>query len=176
MERFVTALSRVFGVIAAGALVVLMVAIVVDVVARQVGGGSVPSMVEIAESALVVSIFLGLSWALVTGAHVAVTLVMDRLGETLNRVVGIAVWILCSLVTLWLVFATGQRALSSTERGETRMGLVMWPLWPLRWVIVIGFAALALACVVNVVRVSTRRLPMGSTDDPESGVAHAGAE
>jgi len=171
MERFVTGLSRVFGVIAAVAIVVLMVAIVIDVVFRQLTGRSLPSMVEISETALVVSIFLGLAWALVTGAHVAVTLVADRLGARTNRVLGIVVWVLCTAISVWFIAAASLRAMVSTDLNETRMGLVMWPLWPLRWVIVVGFVALALGCVVNLLRALRGREELGGSAPPElSGI------
>lgn len=157
MEAIVKGLSRVFGVIAASAVVVLMLAITADVVFRWITGRSLPSMAEISETALVVSIFLGLAWALVTGAHVAVTLLADRLGPGPNRVFGVVAWALCTAVGAWFVIATALRAATSTELGETRMGLVQWPIWPLRWVIVVGFAALTLGCIANLVRAARGR-------------------
>lgn len=153
MERFVIGLSRAMGVIAASAIVVLMGAIVTDVVTRYLTGASMPAMVELSESALVVSIFFGLAWAGATGAHVSVTLVTDRLAAPVNRILATAVWVLSSLFVAWLGFATYGRAMNATARGETRMGIVEWPMWPLRWVIVAGFLALLSVCLVNLLRV-----------------------
>ncbi|GGH44786.1 TRAP transporter small permease [Microbacterium album] len=170
MEAVVKGVSRVLGIVAAFAVVVLMVAIVIDVVFRRLTGRSLPSMVEVAETSLVAAIFLGLAWALVTGAHVAVTLLTDRLGPRANRVLGVVAWILCTGIGVWFTIGTGLRAMTSTGLGETRMGLVMWPLWPLRWIIVVGFAVLTAACVLNLVRALRGRELLGDTTvRPELG-------
>lgn len=176
MERFVIALSRVMAVIAAAAIVVLMTAIVVDVTGRFVTNSSVPAMLEISEGALVVAIFFALAWAGVTGAHVSVTLLADRLGDGWNRVFDISAWVFCSLVVAWLTFASGARAASATRLNETRMGLVQWPTWPLRWIIVVGFAALLLVCLVNVARSVRHRAVLGRRNTEELIIAETASE
>lgn len=167
MERAVIAVSRVFGIIAALAVVVMMLAIVLDVVTRWVTGASLPAMVEISETSLVVSIFLGLSWAAVTGAHVSVSLVTDRLGKVAGRVTALIAWMLCTVMAAWYTWGTAHRALSSIERNEIRMGLVHWPIWPLRWVIAVGFLILTLVCIANVLRIIGNKRLLGAADsDP----------
>lgn len=166
MERLIISLSRAMGVIAALAIVILMAAIVTDVVTRYLTGSSMPAMVELSESALVVSIFFGLAWAGASGAHVSVTLVTDRISASVNRVLSIAVWTLTSLFVMWLTYATYGRAMNATERGETRMGIVEWPMWPLRWVIVAGFLALLFISLANLVRaLRGRDLLPGQVDE-----------
>lgn len=149
------------GVIGASAIVVLMVAIVIDVIVRYITGGSVPAMVEISMTALVVSIFFSLAWAGVDAAHVGVTLLADRMGPRTNRIFGLMTWGLGSFLTGWFVVATAERAFTATEAGETRMGLVEWPLWPLRWVIVAGFLSFLFVCLVNLARVARGHPAMG---------------
>ncbi|NUL45332.1 TRAP transporter small permease [Cellulosimicrobium funkei] len=165
MEAVVTAVSRIFGIVAALAVVVVMGAIVADVVTRWITGASLPSMVEISESALVVSIFLGLPWAAVTGAHVSVSLLTDRLGERAGRVMANIAWMFCSVMAAWFTWAAAGRAWGSTQLNETRMGLVEWPIWPLRWVIVVGFLVLTLTCLVNLLRINTGRRTLGESND-----------
>lgn len=167
MERAVIAASRVFGILGALAVVLMMVAIVLDVVTRWITGASLPAMVEISETSLVISIFLGLSWAAVTGAHVSVSLLTDRLGEVAGRVTSLIAWVLCTVMAAWFTWGTGIRALSATERNEIRMGLVQWPIWPLRWVIAVGFLILTLVCIANVLRIVGNRRLLGAADsDP----------
>ncbi|MDX2376350.1 TRAP transporter small permease [Microbacterium sp. LRZ72] len=168
MERFVIALSRIMAVIAAAAIVVLMSAIVVDVTGRYFTNSSVPAMLEISEGSLVVAIFFALPWAGVTGAHVAVTIVSSRVGPGWNRVFDLVVWVFCSLVVAWLTVASGTRAMSATRLNETRMGLVQWPVWPLRWIIAFGFAVLLLVCLVNLVRSLRGRAVLGAETSEES--------
>jgi len=167
MERFVRGLARVMAVISALAIVVLMFAIIADVTSRFFTGRTVPAMLEISESALVVSIFFGLAWAGVTGAHVAVTLLSDRLGPGANRIFEVAVWTLGSVLTTWFIYGSIIRAISATRLNEIRMGLVQWSMWPLRWVIVAGFVAFLLVCLVNLVRALRGRavLPAGTPEE-----------
>lgn len=153
LERWMRRGSALLGIIAAGALVVLMLATVVDVLARWITRASLPGMMELAETALVVSVFLGLAWTSVQGGHVAVTIVTERLKPALARAVSILIWALNTLILWWMSWALFMRAIQSTKMSETRFGLVQWPMWPLRWVIAIGLFFWAIVAVVNLVRV-----------------------
>lgn len=154
-----------FGVLAAGSLVVMMFAIIVDVVYRWVTNGSVPSLVEIAETSLVAAIFLGLGWTTVVGGHVSMSMITDRLPQGIARVVNTLTWTICSTITVWLVYSSVIRAISSTNTSETRMGFVQWPVWPTRWILVAGLICLLLACLVNLVRSLIGETPMAKTHD-----------
>ncbi|MFD1718392.1 TRAP transporter small permease subunit [Georgenia deserti] len=169
-ERLVVGLGRVMGVIGALAIVVLMLAIVIDVTARYLTNASVPAMLEISESALVVAIFFGLAWAGASGAHVSVTLVSDRLPRRTNAVLQVVVWGLATALSAWLLYAGFIRALDATSRGESRMGLIQFPLWPLRWAIVAGFTAFLLVCLANLIRSLRGRtiMPEGIAEQPRT--------
>ena len=85
-------------------------------------------------------------------------------------------WAFSSVVVAWFTFATGARAVSATRLNETRMGLVQWPTWPLRWVIVIGFAALLLVCLVNMIRSLRHRGVLGHRNTEELILAETASE
>ena len=104
------------------------------------------------ETVLVAAVFLGLAYTGATNGHIAVDLVTDRLPRRASRWVDAFGWSSTALILLWLAYATGARALESTEKNESRMGLVNWPLWPARWLIVVGLVATLLVAVVNVAR------------------------
>ena len=152
MERFVIAVSRFMAVLSALSIVVLMLAIAADVLMRFISKASLPGMLELAESSLVVAVFFGLGWAAVKGEHVAVTLITDRLGIKANAVISIVVWGLSSLFLGWMFYATTAKALDATRNLEERFGLVRWPLYPLRWVIAVGIAVFLLVALLNFVR------------------------
>lgn len=153
--------SAVLGVFAAGALVVLMLATVIDVIVRFIARASVPGMLEVAESALVTSVFLGLAWTSMQGGHVAVSIVTDRLTPALARAVSVVIWFLTAGLLAWMTFASVTRALQATSRNETRFGLVQWPVWPLRWVIAIGLGLWLVVAIANVVRTIRGRTAYG---------------
>jgi|UPI00038036A5 TRAP-type C4-dicarboxylate transport system permease small subunit len=155
------------GVIAALSLVVLMFAITLDVVVRYLTKASVPGMLEIAESCLVISIFFGLPLAAVRGEHVAVSLVTDRLGAAAARACALFAWAVTSLFLAWMSWASIVRALDATQRGEERFGLIRWPIWPMRWVIVVGLVVFFTVALLNVIRVIAGRETLGAQDDVE---------
>lgn len=164
MDRALRAMTAAFGVLAAGALVVLMLATVVDVVVRWISRSSVPGMLEVAETALVVAAFFGVAWTSIQGGHVAVSIVTDRLSPAVGRVVDIVVWVLSAGLLGWMVYANVARASLSTSLRETRFGLVQWPVWPMRWVIALGLALWLVVAVANIVRTFSGRLPYGEED------------
>jgi len=168
MERLTFRLSLALAIISAMSIVTLMLAITVDVIFRFVSRSSVPGLIELAESSLIVAVFFGLAWAGLKGEHVAVTLLSDRLGPSTNRVLDLVVWTLVSLFLTWMLYATTIRAISSTQASEERFGLVRWPLYPLRWVIVIGLAAFLVVAVTNLVRVLEGKRPLGSGNESDS--------
>ncbi|UOR00550.1 TRAP transporter small permease [Leucobacter allii] len=153
VDRAIRRMSAALGVIAAGALVVLMLATVLDVIVRWITRASVPGMIEVAETALVASVFLGLAWTSVQGGHVAVSIVTDRLRPGAARVVSALVWAVNTGMLAWLGYASVHRAALSTALAETRFGLVQWPVWPLRWIIAAGLALWTIVALVNLLRV-----------------------
>lgn len=164
MQRIINSLASVMAILSAMSLVVLMIAVTLDVTIRFTTGASLPGMVEVAESSLVVAVFFGIAWAGLNDDHVSVTLVTDRLGPRANRWITVAVWSLSSLFLTWMTYATSLRALNATASLEERFGLVRWPLYPFRWVVAAGVAAFLLVAVLNVWK-SVRDQPI----DPAEG-------
>lgn len=169
-DRYLRRQSAALGVIAAAALVVLMLATVTDVLVRWISRASVPGMLEVAESALVVSVFLGLAWTSMQGGHVAVSIVTDRLRPGVARVVSIVVWTLNTGLLAWMTYASVARAVQSTALHETRFGIVQWAVWPLRWVIAIGLALWLMVAIANVVRTIRRLGAYGEDADAPADV------
>jgi TRAP-type C4-dicarboxylate transport system, small permease component len=161
LDALLRVTTAVFGVVAAGSLVVLMMATVVDVLVRWVSRASLPGMLEVAETALVVAAFFGVAWTSVQGGHVAVSIVTDRLSPMAGRVVDICVWVFSAGLLGWMTYANLARATLSTSLKETRFGLVQWPVWPMRWVIAIGLALWLIVAIANVARTLRGRLPSG---------------
>ncbi|MBP1325822.1 TRAP-type C4-dicarboxylate transport system permease small subunit [Leucobacter exalbidus] len=163
-DKVLRQVSAGLGIIAASALVVLMMATVIDVVVRAISRASVPGMMELAESALVVSVFLGLAWTSIQGGHVAVSIVTDRLNAKAARVVSSLVWMLNATLLIWMTYASFLRAVLATKMNETRFGLVQWPMWPMRWVIAVGLLLWAVVAVVNLVRSVTGKSIYGEEE------------
>lgn len=162
LEGFIGRTATVMAVIAATATALLMLFIVADVVFRNLRGASLPGMVELAESCMVVTVFFGLAHVAVRGEHIAMAIVESRLPLRLRRRIAPAVWGLSAGIVGWMLIASVGRAVAATRNGETRFGIVSWPLWPTRWAIVLGLAALLLVLVVNVLRTVSGRPALGA--------------
>ncbi|RNL85314.1 TRAP transporter small permease [Halostreptopolyspora alba] len=164
MDRIAKAIATPLGILASISTIVMMVGISADVVYRNVQGESLSGVLELSETALVAAVFFGMAYAATSGAHISVDLLTSRLPEPVARGCLVVAWVLSCVILTWLCYATFGRAMDSFERGEVRMGLVEWPLWPARWFIVVGLAALLVVSLVNVVRLLTGRSLMGEAE------------
>lgn len=175
-ERLLRKLSQVFGALGALSLVVLMTVIVVEVFVRFFTRSSVPGMLEVAETALVIAVYFGLAWAGVRGEHVSVEIVVDRLPKRIAWWVALLGWIVSTGVVGWFVYAAALRAISSTQDLEERFGLVRWPIYPSRWVIVVGLVLLLLVFAQNIVRLVQHKPAFGDEADRVAKVVEATVE
>jgi TRAP-type C4-dicarboxylate transport system permease small subunit len=165
MERVLVSVSRFVGYLGAAALVVLMLAVASDVAVRFISGASLPGMIELAEASLVAAAFLGLAWTGLQGGHVDVDALTGRMKPWLLRIDRLVVWSLAAVTLAWMSYSTLVRAIDSTSRGEVRFGLLAWPLFPSRWIIVVGLVLWLLVAIANVVRIVGGRIPYGEDVD-----------
>ena len=171
MEKLIRGMARVLAVLSAVAIVVMVIAIAIDVFVRNATGASLPGMIEIAETSMVTAVAFGLAWAGVNGEHVSVTLLTDRFNATWTKVINVFVWALVVFYTAWLSYSNILNSIQSTEAGEIRFGLVQWPMYPMRWVLTLGFISLLLVALVNLYRSITSKGPMGYADEVEAALA-----
>lgn len=164
MDKLAESISVPLGILASVSTIVMMLGISAEVAYRNIQGRSIPGVLELSESALVATVFFGLAYAGTSGSHIAVDLLVTRLPRQVAKWTMVTAWALSVAVLGWLTYASLERAMDSVSRGEARMGLVSWPLWPARWVIVIGFAAFLLVALTNLVRVLRGRQAMGEGD------------
>ena len=172
MEKAVKSMSSILGVLATLATLLMMIGIAVDVVFRTLYDRSMPGVLELSEAALVAAVFLGLAYTGATNSHIAVDLLTERLPEKVARWVIATAWLLTSVILVWMIYATTSRAIESTERGEVRTGLVNWPIWPSRWVIVVGLVAMLIVAVLNTVRLVLGKEVLGVDEQMPDVVEH----
>lgn len=150
LAAIVRMISHVAGLFAAVAVLLIMISTVVDVTRRQTIGGSVPGLVEMAESLLVAMVFLGLASREIRGGHVRVELVLQRLSPaTRDAITALGYALVVVPLTSWMIWMTTARAIESFRAGERRYGLLELPLWPARWVISVGLTLLLLQATVS---------------------------
>jgi len=133
--------------LAAGLLGVLALLVTGDVVARNLGLGTLPWIVEASEYSLPLATFLIAPWLLARSQHVRVdavlTVVPARAARTLGRIgdlLGLAV----SLV--FVVYGV-RAALASARQGSLVIKAVVFPEWWLYAPVPVCFALLAIEFV-----------------------------
>ena len=95
-------------------------------------------------------VFLALGYCAYSGSHIALTLVTGALPGRIAAGVRAAAYTLVAVLLVWMLWATGIRALDSFQTGEYKFGLAQWPLWPARTTIVVGLALTLPVYVVGV--------------------------
>lgn len=129
----------VLGTFVSGAI---MLGIVIDVARRQLTGRSIPGMIEMVETFMVIVVFLGLAHAEAVRVHVRMSLVTNALPFRAERWAKTIGMVICLVGSAWFAWASSFRAQESVVAGEVQPGLLRFPVWPARIVIAIGFAAL----------------------------------
>jgi len=162
LDRIVHGLSRGGANVATCALVLIMATAVVDVTARSLAGRSVPGIVESAEVILVIGVFLGLAYAQRLKAHVATSVIIDRLPPAARRVLRSAGLLVVAAYVGGAAYVSALRAWQSFAGGEVRFGLMEIPQWPARTAIAVGFALLLLEVLRDL-----RRAIAGEAAEPQ---------
>ncbi|QPE05592.1 TRAP transporter small permease [Microbacterium schleiferi] len=140
LEKFNGHASRAAAVIAATLTLLLAISITSDAAARLLTNRSIPGMVELSETLLVAIVFLALGYGAYTGSHISLTLVTGALPTRAAAAVRAVADLVVIVLLVWMLWATGSRAIDSFLTGEFKFGLAQWPLWPARTSIVIGIA------------------------------------
>lgn len=118
-------------------LLLAMVLGVADVIGTYLGS-PVPGAYEFTESAMVLVVFGGLTYAQIRRKHIRVELlylhVRPRAQSTMDIVAGLAA-ILFVILLLWQAIGEAQY---SWEIDEATSGLIRFPLYPARFVLIFG--------------------------------------
>lgn len=158
MRRVLDFLYAASGVLAAFFMVLMSGLVVAQILARLVGQ-QVPSADDFARLSMAASAFLGLAFALRSGAHIRVTLVIERVPKPLRRALEIACLATATGISAWFAWSTGDTAIDSWRFGEFTIGQVPIPKWIPLAGMAIGIALLAVAFFEDLVCVLFGRTP-----------------
>ncbi len=150
--RIIDGLAKAMAIISALATVTLMAALTGEVATRFAAGRSLPGMVELSETCLVVIVFFGFAYVALQKSHIRMTLATNFAPGGLVRAARLTATLLSIAFLVWLAYATGGRAIASFQTGEYKFGLLQWPIWPARWAITIGLSVAAVATVIVLLR------------------------
>lgn len=155
LSRLVERVAIVVLLVGGVGMLVAMFLGTADVVGTQFFGTPVAGALELTESTMVLIVFGALAYAQLRRNHIRVELFYARVSpraraalDVLADVAGLAFFGLL----LWQ--AIGE-ATTSWRIGEATVGLIRFPLYPARWVLVVGTALLLVQLVLDLVRDAT---------------------
>jgi len=127
-----------------------------DVVGTQFLDKPVPGALEITESTMVLIVFGALAYAQTRRAHIRVELLYGYMPPRVQAFMDAATHLTALVFFALLAWQGKGEAAYSWQIGEATLGVIRLPLYPARWLLVIGTALLLLRLVFDVVADLTR--------------------
>lgn len=129
-------------------LLLSMLLSVADVVGTQMGH-PVAGALEFTESTMVLVVFGGMTWAQIRRSHIRVELVYMQVGKRVRSAMDIVTSLAGIVFFGLLVWQGGVEAVYAWEIGESTSGLVSFPVWPARWILVLGSGLMILQLLID---------------------------
>lgn len=157
VDKLADLAGRAASAVGAVALVLMMLHIMADVVARNVLNDPLEGTMEITQYWwMPVCGLAGLALAQSRGEHIAV----DVLPEAAGRVAATVSRVVTNFVSLavlgWVLTVVWETAVARTELSEKAVGQDWLVIWPVRWVIVALFVLYVVANVATLLRAFKR--------------------
>lgn len=163
MARLYDGLHSLLGVMTAVLIAVMALSISADVIMRNVGLGTIPWILELAEYMQLSAAMLGAPWALKLGAHVRVDLLLHnvpprtaRALDVLANLAGLGI----SAALFWFALAVGADAFRD---GARVIKSVIFPEW---WL----FALVAFSAALLAIEFCRRLVSMRAAADQTSSI------
>ena len=152
--RFVETLSKTGAVAGSSGIVILMLLATAGAIGRKLGH-PVPCSLEASETIMFASVFLGMAYVALQGGHINVTLFTQRLSTRTQTILDTVVLLLSAAVFGLLTWSSWGLAWKWFLIREVRLGAFPWPIWPFRFLFVVGMGLIALQLIfsaVNLIR------------------------
>jgi TRAP-type C4-dicarboxylate transport system permease small subunit len=146
--RVVEKLSKIGAVAGGSGIVILMLLATTGAIGRKFGH-PVPCVLEACETIMFASVFLGMAYVALQGGHINVTLFTQRLSPRIQELMDACVMLLAATVFGLLTWSSGKVAWKFFLIREVRLGAFPWPIWPFRFLFVVGIGLLALQLLVS---------------------------
>jgi TRAP-type C4-dicarboxylate transport system permease small subunit len=156
-------LLRGLGMISAVATFVMMVLVVTNVAGRYLLNRPLTGTLEFTESLLVIIIFLSVALTQYDGGHIRVTLLTRRLPKTWAHALTVASMLCGAAFFAWCAYAAWIYAVQSYSFNEHEWGEVVFPLWPMKFVVFFGIALLAIQFLLDAI--AETMMPIAADDE-----------
>jgi TRAP-type C4-dicarboxylate transport system permease small subunit len=161
-------LLRGFGLISAFATFLMMLLVVANVIGRYLFNKPLTGTLEFTESLLVIIIFLAVALTQYDGGHIRVTLLTRRLPKSVARMLTVIAMLCAAAFFTWCAVASWNFAAQAYSFNEQEWGEVVFPLWPMKFVVFFGIAMLAIQFLLDAIAETI--MPIAADD--ESAMEH----
>lgn len=161
MRAFVHRANRLLAGFAGWLMVAMMLLLVTDIVFRT-GNRPLHGLAEVSVFVMMVVIYLGFSRCEEYREHVRLDIVVRFLSRPARRLLAAVVQFLAAATVALMFHAVTMDAWSAYVTGSAIEGLVDLPIWPTKFVMVLGmslFLAQSVINLVDAVRASLERAP-----------------
>lgn len=131
-----------------------------DVIGTQFFGWPLHGAKEITESTMVLIVFGALAYAQIRRAHIRVELIHSHMTPRVQAAMDVIADIAALIFFGFLVWQCTLEAMLSWQIGEAADGLLRFPLYPARWILVIGTVMLILRLILDLI-IDIRRVGSG---------------
>jgi TRAP-type C4-dicarboxylate transport system permease small subunit len=122
-----------------------------DVIGTQVLETPLPGARELTESTMVLIVFGALAYAQIQRSHIRVELLYSRMGPRTKAVMDVLADAAALLFFSLLLWQAVNEAILSWELNEATVGLIRFPLYPARIILVAGTGLLILRLLIDLI-------------------------
>ena len=123
-----------------------------DVVGTQFFGQPIHGAKEITESTMVLVVFGALTYAQIRNSHIRVEIIYTRVGPRAKAIMDVASGVAALVFFGMMIWQCIGEAMISTRIGEVTDGLIRFPLYPARWILVVGAGLLIAQLLLDLIR------------------------
>lgn len=165
LGRFVDRVERWLYLSGVWLIIFLMLLVVADVAYRTFQQKSIPGEYELAELVMVGIILFTLAYTQNQRGHVRMEIVVIRLrGKTSHFVETAALLIVLAICSL-IVYQSALEAKAAIDIRLFTMGVVQWPVWPVKIAVPVGFFLVCLRVGIQIIQQVRSLLAEGITHE-----------
>jgi TRAP-type C4-dicarboxylate transport system permease small subunit len=142
-------------------LVALMLGTVADVAGRYFFNAPILGVFDLTHFAVVIMVYLGMGYCTYYGAHAAIELLYNRLPAALAGLVSRLADLAGAVMFAIIAWRTGAAGLQVQDFGQTSQ-LLLLPLYPLYWVIVVGCVLVVAVLLMHAIAPNTKEKDQAS--------------
>ncbi|MFI5623393.1 TRAP transporter small permease subunit [Nocardioides sp. NPDC051685] len=134
-------------------LVAMMCTVIADVTRRTLSNNPLDGTLDLTQFAYMPTVIaLGLGYALLRSDHIRVNLLTGSAGPRTQRILEVLGMAFTLGTAAFLMQFGAQKAQMAQQFDESSVGVDWLPIWPYRWVVVVGLAVLGFQAIAQLVR------------------------